>query len=173
MRPVKAMPRILAADYLKDLKVSVVFNNGERRVIDFELIFAKIKIEKDPKANVLLKTRFFKKFSVDGGTLCWKNIEQDVPWGNEIRKVPFEIGAATLYQNSQPSRAPSYRKRISEMIRKERKAAHLTQGDLAMRSGTTPGYISRVENNKTGIELDTLQKLVEVGLRKKLNVSFQ
>jgi transcriptional regulator with XRE-family HTH domain len=44
--------------------------------------------------------------------------------------------------------------------------------DLAKASGTTAGYISRIENNRSGIELDTLQKLVEVGLRKKLKVSF-
>lgn len=49
----------------------------------------------------------------------------------------------------------------------------MTQGDLAKASGTTAGYISRIENNQSGIELDTLYKLVEVGLRKKLKVTVQ
>jgi Helix-turn-helix/Protein of unknown function (DUF2442) len=173
MRPVKARPRILNAHYLDHLKVSAIFNNGEQRIIDFKPIFIKIEIKKNPQARILIKPAFFQKFTIDNGTISWKNAAQEVPWGKQIRKVPFEIGADTLYEYSQPGEGPSYRKKISQMIRKERKAAQMTQGDLALRSGTTPGYISRVENNRTGIELDTLQKLVEVGLRKKLHVTFR
>jgi len=34
------------------------------------------------------------------------------------------------------------------MIKKERKKAHLTQDDLAKRTGTKKSYISRLENGK-------------------------
>ena len=99
---------------------------------------------------------------------------QEIPWKNGFRKVPSEIGADALYKKSKPSPSDaSYRVQISELIRKERLAAHMTQGDLAKASGTTAGYISRIENNQSGIELDTLFKLVEVGLRKKLKVTVQ
>ena len=173
MRPVKRKPRILIARNVKDHIISAVFNNGEIRIIDFKKILDEIRINKSSPANILRKPEVFKKFHIENGTLSWKGVLQDIPWGNSIRKVPFEIGADTLYKLSQPSETNgSYRVKISNLIRKERLAANMTQGDLAKRSGTTAGYISRIENNKSGIELDTLQKVVEVGLRKKLKVSF-
>lgn len=174
MRPVKTRSRILRAKNVKDLIVSVVFNNGETRIIDFKPIFDQIGIDKSSPLSELLTTNTFKKFSIANGTLSWKGVLQEIPWGNGTRKVPFEVGADTLYKYSQPSETSgSHRLKISNLIRKERLAANMTQGDLAKRSGTTAGYISRIENNKSGIELDTLQKVVEIGLRKKLKVSFQ
>jgi Helix-turn-helix/Protein of unknown function (DUF2442) len=172
MRPVKKRPRILTAKYMEGLTVSAVFNNGETRIIDFKKVFAYVKIAKNSPAAILLKPEAFKKFKIENGTLSWKNVVQEIPWGKEIRKVPFEIGADTLYKNSQQSKL-SYRLNIGELIRNERLAAQMTQDDLAVRSGTTAGYISRIESNKSGIELDTLQKLVEIGLGKKLRVSFK
>jgi predicted transcriptional regulator len=40
----------------------------------------------------------------------------------------------------------------------------LTQEQLAMRSGTTRFYISRIENNKTDVEMSTFRKIIEAGL---------
>jgi hypothetical protein len=171
MRPVKNRPRILTAKNINDLIVSAVFNNGEMRIIDFKQIFDHLRIDKKSPAAMLRKPEIFKKFCIENGTLSWKGVEQEVRWKNGKRKLPFEIGADTLYKYSVAAES-SYRMKISQLIRKERMAANMTQGDLAIRSGTTAGYISRIENNKSGIELDTLQKLVEVGLRKKLRVSF-
>lgn len=171
MRPIRKRPRILKAESHKDLIVHAVFNNGETRLIDFKKIFDQLGIGKNSPAAKLRKSEIFKKFSIENGTLSWKSVEQEVPWGSAVRKVPFEIGADILYHNSQPTQA-AHGLKIGELIRKERLAAKLTQDDLAKRSGTTAGYISRLENSKSDIELDTLQKLVEHGLRKKLLVSF-
>lgn len=172
MRPVKKRPRILKAKNDKDFCITAVFNNGETRIIDFKSIFEEIGINKKSPLYSLLDPNVFKKFNIENGTLSWKNVVQEIPWKNGIRKVPFEIGADVLYKKSKPSPSnASYRVQISELIRNERLAAHMTQGDLAKASGTTAGYISRIENNQSGIELDTLFKLVEVGLRKKLKVS--
>jgi len=174
MRPVKKRSRILKAKNNKDFSVTVVFNNGEVRIIDFKPIFDEIGINKKSPLSLLLDPNNFKKFSIENGTLSWKNVMQEIPWKKGFRAVPFEIGADTLYKKSKPSPSNvSYRAQISELIRKERLAAHMTQGDLAKASGTTAGYISRIENNQSGIELDTLFKLVEIGLRKKLKVSVQ
>lgn len=44
---------------------------------------------------------------------------------------------------------------------------------MAIRSGTTKHYISRIENNHSDIELGTLQKIVEIGLGKQLEVQVR
>jgi hypothetical protein len=108
---------------------------------------------------------------IENGTLSWKSVQQEIPWGKSVRKMPFEIGADTLYKFSLPD-ATTYRIKIGDLIGKERQAAGMTQLDLAKRSGTTAGYISRLKNDKSGIEMDTLQKFAEQGFRKKLVVSF-
>lgn len=62
---------------------------------------------------------------------------------------------------------------LTEMLKEARKEAHLTQAQLAERIGAKKGYISRIENGKTDIQLNTLKKIVEIGLGKKLKVVFE
>jgi ribosome-binding protein aMBF1 (putative translation factor) len=59
---------------------------------------------------------------------------------------------------------------IGEMIREARKEAHLTQEDLAKKTGTKKSYISRLENGKIDIQISTLFKIIEEGLGKKLGL---
>jgi len=54
-----------------------------------------------------------------------------------------------------------------------RKKAHLTQDDLAKRTGTKKSYISRLENGKIDIQISTLFKIFEEGLGKKLGLTIQ
>lgn len=58
---------------------------------------------------------------------------------------------------------------IGEMIKETRKEAHMTQEQLAEKTGTKKSYISRLENGKIDIQLSTLFKIFEDGLGKKLN----
>ena len=171
MRPVNKMPRILRVKKVKGLMVYAVFNNGETRLINFNKVFDKTGIHKKSPAAILLNPIAFKKFRIENNTLSWRNVKQEIPWGTGVRKMPFEIGADILYQLSE-STFENGELPIGQLIKKERLAAGLTQTILAKRSGTTPGYISRIENNKSGIEIHTLQKLVENGFRKKLEVIF-
>lgn len=60
---------------------------------------------------------------------------------------------------------------VGEMIKDARKKAHLTQEDLAKRTGTKKSYISRVENGKIDIQLSTLFKIFEEGLGKRLGLT--
>jgi len=62
---------------------------------------------------------------------------------------------------------------IGEMIKNARKEAHLTQDDLAKRTGTKKSYISRIENGKIDIQVSTLFKIFEEGLGKKLGLTIQ
>ncbi len=57
---------------------------------------------------------------------------------------------------------------IGELIKEERLLAHLTQEQLAEKTGTKKSFISRIENGHSDIQLSTLYKLLEVGLGRKI-----
>lgn len=60
---------------------------------------------------------------------------------------------------------------VGEMIKEARKEAHLTQEELAAKTGTKKSYISRLENGKIDIQISTLFKIFEEGLGKKLGLT--
>ncbi len=59
---------------------------------------------------------------------------------------------------------------IGEILREARKEAHMTQEQLAHKTGTRKSFISRIENGHSDIQLSTLYRLVEIGFGKKLNL---
>lgn len=62
--------------------------------------------------------------------------------------------------------------RLGEMLKEARKSAHLTQEQLAERTGTKKSYISRIEKGQSDIQISTYYKLIEIGLGKHLNISI-
>jgi len=63
--------------------------------------------------------------------------------------------------------------RLGAMIQEARKEKGMTQQELADKCGTTKSYISRLENNVKEVRLSTLQKIVELGLGGKLELSIR
>ena len=61
---------------------------------------------------------------------------------------------------------------ISETLKEARKAANMTQEQLADKVGTKKSYISRLENGKCDIQLSTLYRIFEFGLGKRINLMF-
>ncbi|MHA8091204.1 helix-turn-helix transcriptional regulator [Aquirufa regiilacus] len=61
---------------------------------------------------------------------------------------------------------------IGELIKEERKKAHMTQDQLADKIGANKSFISRIENGKTDIQLSTFYRLIEFGLGKKLELNI-
>ena len=61
---------------------------------------------------------------------------------------------------------------ISEMLKDARKQAKITQEQLAEKTGTKKSYISRIENGKVNIQLSTLIRLFELGLNKRIGLTF-
>lgn len=61
---------------------------------------------------------------------------------------------------------------ISEMLKEARKEANLTQEQLAEKTGTKKSYISRLENGRGNIQLSTLIRIFEVGLNKRVGLTF-
>ena len=61
---------------------------------------------------------------------------------------------------------------IGEVIKEERHLAHLTQEQLAEKTGTKKSFISRIENGHSDIQLSTLYRLLETGLGRKVSISI-
>lgn len=61
---------------------------------------------------------------------------------------------------------------IGEILRDARKVAHMTQEELAQKTGTRKSFISRIENGHSDIQLSTLYRLVEIGFGKRVNLTI-
>ncbi len=59
---------------------------------------------------------------------------------------------------------------IGEMLKEARRAAHMTQDQLAQKAKTKKTYISRVENGKIDIQVSTLFRIIEEGLGRRMNL---
>ncbi len=74
------------------------------------------------------------------------------------KRTEFEIKAKTFA--------------IGEILRDARKESHMTQEELARKTGTRKSFISRIENGHSDIQLSTLYRLVEIGFGKRVNLTI-
>lgn len=172
MRRIK-LPRILKINWINELNISVVFNNGESRIIDFQKVFTEVGVKLDSPESILFEFDAFSKVALVDNSLQWTNVEQYISTkeGGK-RKVPFEIGSDVLYRFSEPEQSESLLG-IGKIIRESRRRSGMSQQELALVSGTSRTYISRIENDRSDIELDTLRKIIETGLGKKLEIRIK
>ena len=173
MRQNIKIPRILKINWISELSISVVFNNGESRIIDFRKVLKKIGVDEKSPAFILFDSKEFAQVELEGNTLSWNNVDQYITLrnGNKM-KVPFEIGADVLLKHSKAEKSELSLK-IGRMIREARLKSGLTQQDLAIKSGTSRTYISRIENDRSDLEINTLRKIIETGLGRKLDISIK
>lgn len=173
MRKTIKMPRILKINWIKDLSISVVFNNGESRIIDFRKVLNKINLVENSPSRILYDSKEFKKVELENNTLSWNNVEQYITMRNkEKMKVPYQIGADVLLKYS-CSEKSELALQVGRLIKESRMALGITQQELALKSGTSRTYISRIENDKSDVELSTLRKIIETGLGKSLEISIK
>jgi len=173
MRQRIKIPRIIKIENITGHKIQCMFNNGESRLLDFEKIFKQWNVTENDFEYPLLNEKELKKVELRNYTLSWPNIEIKVKGENGDNLIlPYEIGADVLYELSEEMNEPS-NYRYGKLIRSARLKAGLTQEQLAIRSGTTRFYISRIENDKTDLEMSTFRKIVEAGLGKKLKLMIE
>jgi len=173
MRQKLKLPRIIKIERIDRFKIQCMFNNGESRLLDFKRIFRDWKISQDDIEYKLLDLKEFKKVRLRNYNLSWPNLGIELTnEKGEIEKHPYEISPDILYQLSQPVDNDE-NKKYGSIIRTARIKAGLTQEQLAIRSGTTRFYISRIENNKTDIEMSTFRKIIEAGLGKHLRLIIE
>ena len=171
----KRLPKILKINRVdkKRLKISVLFSNGEDRIIDFDRVFKKDwTVAKGDPEYVLFDPTEFAKVSIANHTLSWNNVAIFITgFDGKKKKVPYEVGADTLYDLSEPDEKLLIP--IGSLLKTARLAAKLSQNDVAELSGTSRTYITRLENGKQDIEVRTLKKIVEAGLNKHLTISIE
>jgi len=63
--------------------------------------------------------------------------------------------------------------KLGVMLQELREEEGLTQTELAKRCGTTPKYISKIENNAYDIRFSTLLRIFSVGFGRQLKVSVE
>lgn len=172
MRKNIKIPRILKIHSVHQQQIEVVFNNGELRGIDFKQLLKDLEVDEQHPAFILYTETELKAARLNNYSLVFENVEQYISskTGKRI-KVPFEIGADTLFKRSYPIPVPNLQ--IGAELKRARKKAGLSQEALAQKSGTSRTYISRIENNHSDIELATLRKIIEIGLGKTLEIKIK
>jgi len=174
-RTQKRLPKILKINRIdkKRLTVSVLFSNGEDRIIDFGWVFKQDwKVTKADPEYVLFNPVEFAKVTVANHTLSWDNVPVFITgFDGKKKKVAYEVGADTLYDLSEPDVQLSIS--LGALLKNARLSANLTQKDVAELSGTSRTYITRLESGKQDIEVMTLKKIVEAGLNKHLMISIE
>ena len=63
--------------------------------------------------------------------------------------------------------------KIGALIHEARIEKGMTQEQLAKKVGTTKSYISKIENNIKEVRISTLQKIVQLGLGGRLELSIK
>lgn len=173
MRKVIHFPRILKINWVRDMSVSVVFNNGESRIVDFKKVLEDLGLTGDSTVKALFDETEFEKVALNNNTLSWANTGQAISDKKGMKIfVPFEIGADTLLKYSKPEK-PGSSSKVGQMIREARLKSGLSQKELALVSGTSRTYISRIENDRSDVEVATLRKIIETGLGKRLEISIK
>ncbi len=173
-RTYKRLPKILKINRIdkKNLRMSVLFSNGEDRILDFNKIFkSNWKVTKDDPEYKLFNPTEFAKVKVANHTLSWDNVDVFMSgFDGKKKKIPYEVGADTLYDLSEADEKLAIS--VGSLFKKARIAAKLSQERVAELSGTSRTYITKLENDGSDVEIMTLKKIVEAGLNKHLSISI-
>lgn len=160
----KPLPKIARIIEVEPFKITLLWNTSEIRELDFAPLFGQWEAEGDTKMAALRDWEVFSQVTLsENRTLCWPNIPVAFTFKGTTRSNPLELDALELYrQSTLVKKTEGFN--VGAMLRKAREAAGLSQADVALKSGTTRNYISRIENDKSDIQLETLQKIVELGI---------
>ena len=174
MRKIRSIPRIIRISKVKGFRIFCAFNNGEHRIIDFSMLFEKLNFKRDEMWRKVMDPKTFKTVELYDNTLSWPGVRKEIRLkSGKTFNVAFDLDPIVLYENSEPDVKRNERYKIGKLIKEEREKAGITQQELAMKSGTTRNYISRIENNRSDIELRTLRKIIELGFGKELELAVK
>ncbi len=172
MKGLRSIPKVLKINEIGEFTVSCLFNNGESRIINFKEFYRKKNItDAHPAYKLMQDPAAFQQVEIIGNTLGWKNTGIHAEnYEGETEFYSYDVDPIVLFEHSVPDESRNLS--IGSIIKSARKAAGMTQQELAEKSGTSKHYISRLENNKSDIELLTLKKIIEAGLDKTLTIQI-
>lgn len=170
--PKQALPRIVKILSVEPFKIMTLWTTGEVRQIDFEPLFEQWKQQNDSRLFPLFRYDIFKQVMVSPTrTLHWPTVPVKIALAKRTIEGPLDIDPDALYQQSILVRRTEPIA-VGSILKKARQDAGLSQLDVATRSGTSRNYISRIENGKSDIQLETLNKIVQLGMGKQVRVEI-
>lgn len=169
----KPLPKIARIIEVERFKITLLWSTSEIRVLNFAPLFEQWEADGDSNMAGLQDWETFKQVAIsENRTLCWPNVPVSYTFKGEIRASPLEVDVQELYRQSKLVKKMEP-VNLGAMLRGAREAAGLSQADVALKSGTTRNYISRIENDKSDIQLETLQKIVELGIGGEMVVQIK
>lgn len=166
------LPRIARILTVEPFAITALWTNGEVRRNDFEPLFEDWKHDKDTQLFPLFDFEIFKLVSISPTrTLCWPTVLIEVKLNRKTIEGPLDLDPDELYRQSALVRRTE-KLAIGLLLRQARQAAGLSQIEVATKSGTSRHYISRIENGKSDIQLETLNKIVQLGMGKQIRVEI-
>ena len=166
------LPRITKILGIQPFNLQLLWNTSEVREIDFSNFFDKWSKEKNESLLRLKNYEDFKQVQVSAErTLVWNNLSVPFTFRGEAKTAGLDLDPDVLYENSRLIKKVE-RISIGSILKKAREESNLTQTQVAQNSGTTRNYISRIENNQSEIQLNTLQKIIELGIGRKLKLEI-
>ena len=154
-------------------KIYCLFSNDENRFIDFEKLFKNWKIKENDIEYKLLDLKELHKVKLSNGTLSWDNVTVSLLDENsKEKKYPYEIDPIVLYQNSEFDDEKIF-ENLGLLLKRERIKSGLTKKQLAKKSGISEEYITRLENEKSNIELLIIRDILRSGFGKQLRINIE
>ncbi len=152
----------------------MLFNNGYSKLVDIQAVLTKEKpLEKGSLPDQILSSdEVFNTVQISGSSISWPGVGKHVKdFSGNSKFYPYDIDPIVLFQAGEMDKEHNIN--LGDKIKALRKRIGITQEELASRVGTTKNYISKLENNKSDIELLTLKKIVEAGLNGKLHLDIE
>lgn len=169
-RPV--LPRIVRVIAVEPFAITVLWTTTEIRRIDFTRLFDQWKHDNDARLYPLFDYEVFSQVTVSPArTLHWPAIPIRIELAKRVIEGPLDLDPDELYRQSELVQKTE-KLTIGRQLRQAREAAGLSQTEVALKSGTSRNYISRIENDKSDIQLETLNKIVQLGIGKQVHIEI-
>lgn len=169
----KRLPRIVKIVSVRNFVIRTLWNNGELRAIDFKPMIELWQKNKEHIYEPLANPKIFKSVSVSADhTLCWPSVPIKVTFKGITNESPLDLDPDVLYEAGKliERYEPP---RVGLLLKTAREHAGLSQTEVALNSGTSRTYISRIENERSDIQFDVFYKIVKLGIGKDVKVSIE
>ena len=168
----KSLPRLVRILTIEPFVITALWTTAEIHRIDFAPLFEQWKKENDLRLFPLFNYETFKQVAISPErTLNWPTVLVQVKLPRRTIEGPLELDPDELYRQSELIQEAK-KLTVGTMLREAREAAGLSQTAVATKSGTTRNYISRIENGRSDIQLETLNKIVQLGIGKQIRVEI-
>ena len=150
---------------INDYKITVYFNTGEYRLIDFLEIIKKPNNKFDEK---LINKDILNSVFVSDGNLMFKKIKYSFTINNKRKYAYYSIGGDTLYENTT---IVNRNIPIGTKIKNLRLQHKISQKQLSEKIKITAGNLSIIERNLHYPQIKTLKKIASY-FGKKVKIDF-